>query len=192
MGQVSRSHALIHVLPHGGLQIENLSQVNGTSVNGRPVIQSMPVQLTDDVRLGSYRLQMSDIQPFINAAFVPRMQPLAQAPQPPTAYIPPHNHRAISPHYEPAHQGHMMSAPTGPGPGFGITGMILGIISFLGATETHVYSTPDQKAGLILFSSLTLIFSAVGMAPERQGRGMATAGLVLGIISGLVWLGSIA
>jgi pSer/pThr/pTyr-binding forkhead associated (FHA) protein len=80
MGQVSRSHALIHVLPHGGLQIENLSQVNGTSVNGRPVIQSMPVQLTDDVRLGSYRLQMSDIQPFINAAFVPRMQPLAQAP----------------------------------------------------------------------------------------------------------------
>jgi hypothetical protein len=90
-----------------------------------------------------------------------------------------------------APMGHAPMAPSQPavgGPGFGIAGMVVGILCMLmivGSMEEGY--TPDEASGLLMFTLAGLGLSAVGLTGKRSGRGAAIGGLVMGILAFIEW-----
>ena len=70
-----------------------------------------------------------------------------------------------------------------------ITGLVLGIIAFLASLNDSF--DEDELIGLFMIAILAIIFSAISFANKHGGRGMAIAGLLTGIVSFILALGSI-
>ncbi len=60
--RVGREHARI-VRGAGGLVIEDLGQLLGTWVNGSRIVQHGPLDFTDEIVIGAYRLRVRDLSP---------------------------------------------------------------------------------------------------------------------------------
>jgi len=78
--------------------------------------------------------------------------------------------------------------------GFSITSLVLGIwgvITSLGAIELirenpYRYNKGDLIAGVLFYLIINLIFGILAIYQNRAGKGMAIAGIILGIISFLL------
>lgn len=66
--------------------------------------------------------------------------------------------------------------------------MVLGIITLLAVFSTGGLYTKEEQAGLFGLSVAAISFSGFGMAGGRPGRGMAIAGLVMGILGAIEWV----
>gem|GEM_PF-4896111 len=86
-GQVSRYHATIYVKSGGQLSVEDLGTSNGTFVNNTPVTGPTALNLNDEVRFGSYVLDMALVRAQMGSASPPEVgspfrPPSVPAPQP--------------------------------------------------------------------------------------------------------------
>ena len=82
--------------------------------------------------------------------------------------------------------------PPGPWPGrrpiwASVTSMVLGIVAMLDIPEGAL--SQDEKVGLLLLSVVGIVFAAIALHQRHRGRGMAIAGLVLGILGFLIFFG---
>ena len=64
--------------------------------------------------------------------------------------------------------------------------MVLGIL----AMPADEVLTSDEREGLIVLSILAIVFASVALGKHHRGRGMAIAGLVLGILVLLFAIGA--
>jgi len=86
-GQVSRYHAAIYVKSGGQLSIEDLGTSNGTYVNNTPVNGPTVFTLQDEIRFGTYVLDMALVRSQMGSASGPEVgspfrPPSMPAPQP--------------------------------------------------------------------------------------------------------------
>lgn len=58
---VSRQHAALTIMDDGKMLIKDLNSTNGTFVNGKRITTDTVVQSTDQIRLGNYSLNISDV-----------------------------------------------------------------------------------------------------------------------------------
>lgn len=67
--------------------------------------------------------------------------------------------------------------------GFAITSLTLGILGMLGSIEAGSRISDDEAAGLLLFLIINLTFGIIALVQKRDGKGMAIAGITLGVLS---------
>jgi len=83
--------------------------------------------------------------------------------------------------YSPAHTSHVHRyehAPAGAGGGFGVAAMVLGVV---GLPLSFFFCVYGGLPGVIC-AVLAIVFGVIGMTGQ-SGRGLAVAGLVLGVVT---------
>jgi hypothetical protein len=91
------------------------------------------------------------------------------------------------------HCGATQAAPPPPAP-YGtlwrpVPALVCGIVAVLGAFGADV-TDRDAVAGVGLFGAIAAVLAAISLARQPRGRGMAIAGLILGIVAVLAAVGS--
>lgn len=70
-----------------------------------------------------------------------------------------------------------------------VPALVCGIVAVLGAFGADA-TDRDAVAGVGLFGAIALILAVVSLARQPRGRGVAIAGLILGIVAVLAAVGS--
>jgi len=177
--QVSRNHAQL-IVQGGQIFIEDLGTNNGTTVNGQRITGRVPVDLSSQIRFGSYVFDTSQLGPYLAGSqpaakrtqvepvgTTPSATPAAQPAQPPVA----HAQQAVV-----VHAGAQGSQE---GNGMAVAGFVLGLMSIL-----FLWVLPLSLIFMIL--GLSLSSAGNGKAnklPHKPGKGLAVAGLVLSLIT---------
>lgn len=65
---------------------------------------------------------------------------------------------------------------------------IIGVLSLLGDSQWD----NNQIVGLGIFSLVGFVLGVVSLSKQKTGKGMATAGVVLAVISGLAFIGMVS
>ncbi len=136
--KASRYHCTITQYDNGTCQISDLGSLNGTYVNGRRIRGSSILSYGDAVRIGDTMIPWQSYL-FGHAGY--------------GTVADPYSNHGYNPYIRPPENR--------PGSGFGIAGMVLGIIGIF---------------------PLALIFSIIALSRNERNRGFGITGLVFGIV----------